>query len=63
MKIDLKPSIVRMEPEVFNNLVKEVKETLATDIEMPETKQQLFTHAQLWNIRRSARTAYGRYTR
>lgn len=63
MKIDLTPSIVQMEPEVLNNLVREVKETLATDIKMPKAKQQLFTYAQLWNIRRNANTAYGRYSR
>ncbi len=63
MKIDLTPSIVQMEPEVLNNLVREVKETLATDIEMPKAKQQLFTYAQLWNIRRNSSTARGRYSR
>jgi hypothetical protein len=63
MKIDLTPSIVQMEPEVLNNLVREVKETLATDIKMPKAKQQVFTYAQLWNIRRNATTAYGRYSR
>ncbi|MDZ4807908.1 MAG: hypothetical protein SGI96_06515 [Bacteroidota bacterium] len=63
MKIDLKPSIVQMEPEVLNNLVREVKETLATDIEMPGVKQRLFTAADLWNIRRNARTAESRFNR
>ena len=63
MKIDLKPSIVQMEPEVLNDLVREVKETLATDINLPKAKQQLFTYAQLWNIRRNANTAHGRYSR
>ena len=63
MKIDLTPSIVQMEPEVLNNLVREVKETLATDIKMPKAKQQLFTYAQLWTIRRNSSTARGRYSR
>ena len=63
MKIDLKPSIVQMEPEVLNNLVREVKETLATDINMPGVKKRLFTAADLWNIRRNARTAESRFNR
>jgi hypothetical protein len=35
MKIDARPSIVRMEPGALNNLVREVKETLATGIDLP----------------------------
>jgi hypothetical protein len=63
MKIDQMPSIVQMEPEVLNNLVKEVKETLATDIKQPEVKKRLFTSADLWNIHRNAKTALGRFRR
>lgn len=61
MKIDASPSIVQMEPEVLNNLVREVKETLATDIHLPEAKQPLLTIADLWNIRRNAKTARGSF--
>ena len=61
MKIDESPSIVQMEPEVLNNLVREVKETLATDIQLPEAKQPLFTITDLWNIRRNAKTAKGSF--
>ena len=63
MKIDFKPSIVQMEPEVLNNLVREVKETLAIDIKMPGVKKRLFTAADLWNIQRNARTAQSRFNR
>lgn len=63
MKIDLRPSIVQMEPEVLKNLVREVKETLATDIKLPGVKQRSFTAADLWNIRRNARTAESRFYR
>ena len=63
MKSDVMPSIIQMEPEVLNNLVREVKETLATDIEMPEVKKQLFTSADMWNIHRNARTAQSRFRR
>ncbi|MBC7872777.1 MAG: hypothetical protein H7Y01_02210 [Ferruginibacter sp.] len=63
MKIDAMPSIVQMEPEVLNNLVREVKETLATNIQLPGEKRRLFTIADLWNIRRNARTAQDRFNR
>lgn len=61
MKIDASPSIVQMEPAVLNKLVKEVRETLATDIQLPEVKQPLFTITDLWNIRRYAKTARGSF--
>lgn len=61
MKIDLRPSIVQMEPAVLNNLVKEVKETLATDIQLPAAKRRYLTQADLWNIRRNSRTAQARF--
>jgi len=61
MRIDEMPSIVQMEPEVLNNLVKEVKETLATDIKMPAVKKRLFTTVDMWNIQRNKRTAQSRF--
>jgi len=63
MKIDSKPSIVQIEPAILNNLVREVKETLATDIEMPAMKKRSFTAADLWNIRRNAISAQSRFYR
>lgn len=63
MKIDLHPSIVQMEPEVLNNLVREVKETLATNIKVAQVKKRSFTMADLWNIRRNAKTAESRLSR
>ena len=63
MKIDERPSIVQMEPEVLNNLVREVKETLATDIQLTEVRKPVFTFAQLWSIRRNAKTAQSRFSR
>lgn len=63
MKIDALSSIVQMEPEILNNLVREVKETLATDIKLPEVKKRQFTIADMWNIHRNARTAQGRFRR
>ena len=61
MRIDNMPSIVQMEPEVLNNLVKEVKETLATDIKLPAVKKRLFTTVDMWNIQRNTRTAQSRF--
>jgi hypothetical protein len=61
MKIDQMPSIIQMEPAVLNNLVKQVKETLATDIQLPSAKKRLFTSADMWNIHRNAKTAQGRF--
>lgn len=63
MKIDLRPSIVQMEPDVLNKLVREVKETLATNLNLPEVKQRSFTIADMWNIRRNARSARSRFNR
>jgi hypothetical protein len=63
MRIDEMPSIVQMEPAVLTNLVREVKETLATDIKMPEPKKRLFTAVDLWKIRSTAKTAQGRFSR
>lgn len=63
MKIDVMPSIVQMEPEVLKNLVKEVKETVAKEIPLPEPTQSSFGIADLWNIRRNARSARSRFWR
>ncbi len=63
MKSDVMPSIVQMEPDVLKNLVKEVQETLAKDLVIPGDSERTFTAADLWNIRRNARTARGRFAR
>jgi len=56
MKNDVMPSIVQMEYGVLNQLLTEVKETLATDVEMPEVKPT-FGVVDLWKIRRNAKSA------
>ena len=60
MNSDIMPSIVQMEKRALMNLVKEVKETIATDIIIPEVKPERssFTAADMWNIRRKMKTAY-----
>ena len=56
MKNDVMPSIVQMEYGVLNQLLTEVKETLATDVEMPEVKPS-FGVVDLWKIRRNIKSA------
>ena len=57
MKNDVMPSIVQMEYGVLETLLTEVKETLATDIKMPEKQKPSFGIVDLWKIRRNAKTA------
>ena len=61
MKNEVMPSIVQMEYGVLENLLTEVKETLATGIKMPETVKPSFGIVDLWNIRRNARSARSRF--
>jgi len=46
------PSVVQMDTETLKRLTSEVKETLATGIEMPAEKRR-FTAANLWRIHRA----------
>ena len=57
MKNDVMPSIVQMEAEELRNLTTEVKETVATGIEMPETMKRSFTSMDMWKILKNARSA------
>jgi hypothetical protein len=61
MKSDVMPSIVQMEPEVLMNLVKEVKETVATNVVLTKKQKPSFGVNDLWNIRRNTRTARMRF--
>ena len=47
------PSIVQMDAEELQNLVAEVKETVATVIQLPKPKEKTFGHLDMWNIRRN----------
>jgi hypothetical protein len=49
MKQVVMPSIVQMDNETLKRLTTEVKETLATGIEMPAQKKR-FTAVNLWRI-------------
>jgi hypothetical protein len=60
MKSDVMQSIVRMEPNVLRQLVRQVKETVATDVDLGKTNKNAFSIVNLWNIRRNRRTAGSR---
>lgn len=53
------PSIVQIERESLRQLVTEVKETLATGIDLgiPTRTQKSFTIVNLWNCHKRRRTA------
>jgi len=57
MMNDVMPSIVQMDAEELQKLVKEVKETVATVIQLPKTKEKTFGPLDMWNIRRNFRSA------
>jgi hypothetical protein len=58
MKNDVMPSIVQMGAEDLQKLVAEVKETVATGIQLPKVnKRKSFGVVDMWNIRRNARSA------
>ena len=58
MKSDVMPSIIQMEYGVLQDLLTEVKETVAKDIKMPEQAPKTnFGVVDLWKIRRNAKLA------
>ena len=59
MNSNVMPSIVQIERENLRQLVKEVKETLATDytVNTVTSKQRSFGVADLWNCHKRRRTA------
>jgi hypothetical protein len=56
MKSDVMPSIVQMGTEELQQLTAEVKETVATGIQLPKAKKKSFGIVDMWNIRRNARS-------
>jgi hypothetical protein len=63
MKTDVMPSLVKMDAEELRQLTAEVKETIARDIELGRKPAKTFSAADLWNIRRSMKTATGMMNR
>ena len=58
MKDDVMPSVVQMEYGQLQDLLKEVKETIAKDIKLPEpATKPSFGVVDLWKIRRNAKLA------
>ena len=55
MKQELNHSKVYLEQKEINQLLEEVKETLAKDV-MNEPNNKSFSTADLWNIQRSKKT-------
>jgi hypothetical protein len=62
MKSDVMQSVVRMEQEVLDRLVAEVKETIATDVCVDRSAKRSFGAVDLWNIERKRKYA-GNYLR
>jgi hypothetical protein len=57
MKSDVMHSRVQVEPMILSQLVKEVPETVATDVEFRAKSPRSFGVVGLWNIRRNSRYA------
>jgi hypothetical protein len=57
MKNDVMSSVVQMNAEELRQLTAEVKETIARGIEVNQKPSRKFGVADLWNIRRSGKTA------
>ncbi|HEY4061388.1 MAG TPA: hypothetical protein VGM30_05785 [Puia sp.] len=57
MKSDVMHSRAIVEPMILNQLVREVKETVATDVEFRAERPRSFGVVNLWNIRRNSRYA------
>lgn len=55
MKSIVMPKTVQLSDEIKKQLLHEVKETLATDIEVKPKKR--FTSGDLWKLQRSSRSA------
>jgi hypothetical protein len=60
MKSDVMPSIVQIEPNVLRQLMAQVNETVATEVDFAKTSRNSFSVVDLWNIRRNRRNSGGR---
>ncbi len=57
MMNDVMPSVVQMDAEELQKLVAEVKETVATVIQLPKAKEKTLSHLDMWNIRRNFKSS------
>ena len=61
MTSNVMPSLVQIEEESLKQLVIEVKESIATNINVPsEVNDKKFGVADMWNSQRNMRTAVSR---
>jgi len=58
MKLDVKPSFVKMEKEALDQLATEVKETIAV-VDLRKKGKGSFGPIDIWNIRRNGKSASG----
>lgn len=57
MKSDVMPSLVHLEKKELQKLCVQVKETIATNVKFSEKKSSSFGTMDLWNMRRTMKTA------
>ena len=55
------PSRVQMEADLLNNLLNEVKETVATELVISGTKSNALKAVDFWKIQRNARKLTGSF--
>ena len=58
MKLDVKPSFGKMGKETLDQLVTEVKETIAV-VDLNEKGKRSFGLIDIWNIRKNGKSAGG----
>lgn len=63
MTSDVMPSRVQMEAGVLQNLLSEVKETVARDYAVPQNAKQTFGAVDLWRIQKNSKLANGFFRR
>ena len=61
MKGETMPSRVRMDADVLQNLLSEVKETVATELEISGPKSKALKAVDFWMIQRNARKLTGSF--
>jgi hypothetical protein len=57
METYVMPSKIQMDPAIWNKLIAEVKEIIATGIELHEAPKKSFGVANMYRIRRNSRSA------
>lgn len=63
MKGNFMPSLVRMGNETLQHLVAEVKETIATDVDLAKTEKASIKVVDLWKIQRNRKSAIKTFSR